>query len=115
MEISRMSLDELRRLREEVERTVDDKYKSVVLDARKEIDKILKKHGVTIDQVIGVKYKKTKTGALSMPKYRNPDDFSQTWTGKGRKPKWVNSYLDSGGSLEDLLIDHELPELTKAR
>ena len=35
-------------------------------------------------------------------KYINPNDSSQTWSGKGRKPKWVNEHLNSGGNLEDL-------------
>ena len=108
MEIAKMSLDELRRLREEIEREVDNKEKCVVIDARKEVDAILRKYSVTIDQVVGVKSKTTKAGALSQPKYRNPDDFTQTWTGKGRKPKWVSDHLNRGYRLEDLVIDQTL-------
>lgn len=29
---------------------------------------------------------------------------NQTWTGRGRKPKWVEDHLQTGGSLDDLLI-----------
>ena len=38
------------------------------------------------------------------PKYANPNDASQTWTGRGRRPAWVNDALDAGKSLDDLLI-----------
>ena len=38
------------------------------------------------------------------PKYRNSADPALTWTGKGRKPRWVYTYLSSGGDLESLLI-----------
>lgn len=34
-------------------------------------------------------------------KYRFHD---QTWTGRGRQPKWVDDYLASGKSLEDILV-----------
>jgi len=37
-------------------------------------------------------------------KYKNPNDVSQTWTGRGRKPAWVQAQLDEGFSLEDLAI-----------
>lgn len=37
-------------------------------------------------------------------KYMNPDDHSATWSGRGRKPKWVESHLSSGKSLDDLKI-----------
>lgn len=42
--------------------------------------------------------------AKGAPKYRNSADAALTWTGKGRKPGWVQLYLDNGGELESLLI-----------
>ncbi len=44
-----------------------------------------------------------KKGA-GVPKYRNSVDPALTWTGKGRKPGWVQLYLENGGDLESLLI-----------
>jgi DNA-binding protein H-NS len=38
------------------------------------------------------------------PKYRNPDNPSETWAGRGLKPRWVVSALKAGHKLEDLLI-----------
>lgn len=46
-----------------------------------------------------------KTGAVNPPKYRNPNDSSQTWTGKGRKPAWVVDSLNNGKALDELLIE----------
>jgi DNA-binding protein H-NS len=37
-------------------------------------------------------------------KYQNPDDPSVKWSGRGRKPKWVEMALSHGGKLEDLAI-----------
>lgn len=42
--------------------------------------------------------------AKGAPKYRSSDDPALTWTGKGRKPGWVQAYLESGGDLGSLLI-----------
>jgi DNA-binding protein H-NS len=33
-------------------------------------------------------------------KYRNLDNNAQQWTGRGRQPKWVKEWLDSGKSLD---------------
>jgi DNA-binding protein H-NS len=41
------------------------------------------------------------------PKYHNPDNHSEKWSGRGRKPKWVEDKLASGKSLDDLLIRPE--------
>lgn len=39
-----------------------------------------------------------------VPKYRSSINPALTWTGKGRKPGWIQTYLDNGGELESLLI-----------
>lgn len=35
-------------------------------------------------------------------KYRNPNDLTQGWSGRGRRPRWVESWLASGGTLDAL-------------
>ncbi len=42
--------------------------------------------------------------AKGIPKYRNSIDPKLTWSGKGRKPDWVVTYLGNGGTLEEMLI-----------
>ncbi|MGR3466501.1 MAG: H-NS histone family protein [Shimia sp.] len=39
-----------------------------------------------------------------VPKFRNPSDPSQTWTGRGRQPNWVKEAISSGKSMDDLKI-----------
>ena len=45
-----------------------------------------------------------KGGKISAPKYQNPDDPTQTWTGRGRKPGWFAQALERGTSPEEMLI-----------
>lgn len=40
-----------------------------------------------------------------MPRYRNPLDLSQTWSGRGVKPRWVVEQIAQGRSLEDFRLD----------
>ena len=37
-------------------------------------------------------------------KYRNPDNPDETWSGRGRQPKWVQAAISHGRRLEDLAI-----------
>jgi DNA-binding protein H-NS len=37
-------------------------------------------------------------------KYVNPDDPSETWTGRGRKPRWLSAKLKDGDRIEKFLI-----------
>ena len=38
-------------------------------------------------------------------KYRNPDNASETWSGRGRKPRWLEERLAKGAPLEDFAIN----------
>jgi DNA-binding protein H-NS len=38
------------------------------------------------------------------PKYRNPADPSETWSGRGKQPRWLTAQLKSGKRLDDFLI-----------
>jgi DNA-binding protein H-NS len=50
-------------------------------------------------------------------KYRNPDNPTETWAGRGLRPKWIADKLAQGASLDDLLINREVtaqPTLLRA-
>src|ERR1700681_2614511 len=38
------------------------------------------------------------------PKYRNPENPSETWAGRGLKPRWLTAAIKSGKKAEDFLI-----------
>ena len=40
-----------------------------------------------------------------LPKYRNPQIPAETWSGRGKKPKWVIAALATGQRLDELKID----------
>jgi DNA-binding protein H-NS len=40
-----------------------------------------------------------------VPKYRNPLNPSETWSGRGKKPRWLRPQLRAGRKLDDFLID----------
>jgi DNA-binding protein H-NS len=38
------------------------------------------------------------------PKYRNPAEPSETWAGRGKKPRWLSAQLELGKQIDDFLI-----------
>jgi len=40
-----------------------------------------------------------------LPKYQNPKYPSETWSGRGKQPRWLKAQLRAGKKLDDLLID----------
>ncbi len=39
-----------------------------------------------------------------LPKYYNPSTPTETWSGRGKQPRWLVAALQSGHKLEDFLI-----------
>jgi DNA-binding protein H-NS len=39
------------------------------------------------------------------PKFRNPDDPSETWSGRGKQPRWLAKQLRSGKTMDDFRIE----------
>ncbi len=101
------NLDEkaLASLQADIQAELQRKKKAKKQEVIKEVKALLAKHGMTLDD-IGPQRVARKTGARSKvaPKYRNKKDPNQTWTGRGRKPKWVEAHLAAGGSLDDIAI-----------
>ena len=50
------------------------------------------------------KPRKSTAKRIVKPKYQNPEDPSQTWSGRGRNPKWVVALIQSGGNIKDCAI-----------
>ncbi|MGR3497568.1 MAG: H-NS histone family protein [Limimaricola soesokkakensis] len=42
--------------------------------------------------------------SINPPKYRNPANGTQTWTGCGRQSQWIRNALAANQSLDDFLI-----------
>jgi len=39
-----------------------------------------------------------------LPKYRNPEVPSETWSGRGKQPRWLAAAIKSGHKIEDFKI-----------
>ncbi|MNU82034.1 global DNA-binding transcriptional dual regulator H-NS [compost metagenome] len=40
------------------------------------------------------------------PKYRNPANPAETWTGRGKQPRWLAEFTKQGRKVEDFLIQN---------
>lgn len=101
VDVESMSKDELKQLIKDAEKALKTLEVRRLAEAKKAAETAAKGYGFSLDELLGGSPKK---GSKSAPKYANPNDKSQTWTGKGRKPNWVNDALAAGKSLEDLAI-----------
>jgi DNA-binding protein H-NS len=55
-------------------------------------------------QLNGVKQKIRRPYPQVHPKYFNPEDPSQTWSGRGLKPRWFAEQLEAGRTIHEFTI-----------
>lgn len=105
-DISNLSVEELRQLTAEAEALIESKKDQAIENAYNEILKIAESAGLTLEQFIEYgSHKRKKTTRKSVePRYRNKHNSDETWTGRGKQPRWLVAQLEKGAKLEDFLI-----------
>ena len=107
-DISRLSVEELKRLQLEAESLIASKKDQEIEDAYKQVLAIAEGVGLSLEDLLsfaGKKRKKTTTTRKAVaPRYRNKSNTAETWTGRGKQPRWLVAELAKGLKLEDFLI-----------
>ena len=103
LELNTLSLSELKDLLKDIEREIKRRQNAEKAKAAQQVRDIMATYGLTSEEVLSGKTSKGSRGSVA-PKYANPQNAEQTWTGRGRRPQWVQEALASGKSLDDLAI-----------
>jgi len=102
MNLSNLSSAELESLIEDAKKELVVRRETEKQEAIKQIHSIAAQTGFSLEELLASKAVRKKRKVK--PKYCDPDDPTNTWTGRGRKPRWLAKALDEGKSLEDFLI-----------
>jgi len=100
-DLSKYSIAQLRALEVQVIEELKTQHFLSISKAREQILHIARSAGMSEKELLALKPPKTPKGGTVAAKYRNPDDPAQQWTGRGRQPAWVKTWIESGKSLED--------------
>jgi DNA-binding protein H-NS len=105
-DISDLSVEDLKRLQVEAEALILSKKDQAIEDAYNQIIAIAVAVGFSVEELLELgeqKRKKTTRKAVE-PRYRNKNNTEETWTGRGKQPRWLVAELEKGAKLEDFLI-----------
>lgn len=102
MNLSTLSLAELRNLADKVQQEVQGRERHDLDKAREQIMAIAQQAGIPLKQLI-LDGLHPRAGKVAV-QYRNPDNASEQWTGRGRQPLWVKSWVESGKSIDLLRV-----------
>jgi DNA-binding protein H-NS len=96
--------EELGGIRETVERELVDRKDRRRKEMAQQIRELAATLGMTPEEVLSSAPTVKKARAKVAPKYQHPDNEEQTWSGRGRQPKWMQEQIAAGKTLDDLAI-----------
>ena len=110
LKLDAMSIDDIWRLHEEIIHVLSARLTREKRELEKRLAQLRREKG-EIPQSNSVKQdlKKDSPGPRRkypkvFPKYRNPNDPSETWSGRGKKPRWLTAALKAGHTIEEFVI-----------
>ena len=99
--LEKLSVKELRELLLMVDHVIASRRNDERNALREQFRAMAEEAGFTLNEIVGGGRGKGRAAAA---KYANPDNPSETWSGRGRQPKWLSSKVKAGAKLEDFLI-----------
>jgi len=98
----RMTYSQLSKLEVEIARLKAEKQNEARAALRAQMAAMARKHGFDMGELFD---KRRKGKGSVAPKYRDPKNSENTWTGRGRMPRWmVAATKGSKAKKEDFLI-----------
>ena len=102
IDLNALTLKDLKELQGQVAKAIttfeDRKKRQALL----ELEEAARRLGFTLNELTGTSAVRKRAPAV--PNYANPADPTDTWSGRGRKPRWMEAALKAGKAPEDLMI-----------
>ncbi len=102
-DLDALSLRELKALKRRLEvaiETRDERLKRT--KAAEKIETLARNMGYSVEELF--EQPKVKRYSKVAPKYRNPANSMQTWSGRGRQPIWLRDLVAGGANADDFKI-----------
>ncbi len=100
--VDKMSLKELVDLESKVKKAIAVARDRERAEAKMELAALAERRGFSVNELFGG-VRGTKGSKVAV-KYRNKDNPADTWTGRGRQPKWLVALLKKGRKLEEFSV-----------
>lgn len=102
--IAESSISDLEQLQKDIEKAIKDRRAKEINDARIHVRELAESLGITLQELMEEPTKQSKSGKKAEVKYRNPENHEETWTGRGKQPKWLVAKIENGATLESFAV-----------
>jgi DNA-binding protein H-NS len=109
LNLAAMSIDEMWRLHEEISQLLSVRLTSEKRELEKRLAQLRREKEIPASPLENSKFSKDAARERRkyppvFPKYRNPDLPSETWSGRGKQPRWLTAALKRGQKIEEFAI-----------
>ena len=101
--IDKFSLRELVELEQKVQKSIAAAKDRERAELKHKIQAMAEHSGFSVNELFGGRGA-GKVKSSGVAKYKNPENHSETWTGRGRKPNWLLARLSKGAKMADFEI-----------
>ncbi len=88
--LDKMNVRELRELKTRIDAAITARQTKDRAELKQKMIALAEEAGLSLDDVIGGGRRGGRGKGSVAVKYRHPDDASLTWTGRGRRPRWLD-------------------------
>ena len=101
-----MSVDELWQLHEELSQVLSVRLTSEKRELEKRLAQLRREKEMRQSESADTQSapRERRKYPRVYPKYRNPDEPSETWSGRGKQPRWLTAALKTGHTIEEFVI-----------
>jgi DNA-binding protein H-NS len=102
IDLNTLSLKELKDLQSQVAKAIGGYEERRKREAIAELEEIARAKGFSLSELTGAAPVRKRSPAV--PKFANPANKADTWSGRGRKPRWFSEALAKGKKPESMAI-----------
>jgi DNA-binding protein H-NS len=102
-ELNSMSLDQLKKLKKDIDKAITSFEARRISEARKALEAKAAELGVSLSDILGATPAKRAKAAVAA-KYAHPENSALSWSGRGRRPQWIIELEAKGGNRADYAI-----------
>jgi len=101
-----MSVDELWHLHEELSQVLSVRLTSEKRELEKRLAQLRREKEMRQTESADARTapRERRKYPRVFPKYRNPDEPSETWSGRGKQPRWLTAALKTGHTIDEFVI-----------
>jgi DNA-binding protein H-NS len=109
LNVDAMSVDELWHLHEEISRVLSVRLTMEKRELEKRLAQLRREKEMRQSEPSDARAsegapRERRKYPRVFPKYRNPKEPSETWSGRGKQPRWLAAALKGGHSIEEFAI-----------